>query len=50
MNAITLLSLQKRFYDRETIAAINHEIHKKKSYLVSFYATKISTTFLNSRI
>ena len=53
MPAITTIKIQqKRFYDRETFAALNYQIHQM-SFIQAFpsiYATQIINTFLNSRI
>ena len=41
---------QKRFYIRETIAALNYEILQMSHTPLPFYAAQINTPFLISRI
>ena len=43
------MSVQKIFYNRETITELNYEIHKI-SFIPPFYATKMFNLFLTSRI
>ena len=43
-----LSSIEKRFYDRETIAALNYEIHTPN--VLPFYSTKMINPFLKLRI
>ena len=42
-------SVQKRFYNRETVAVSNYEIHKMSLIPPSLYATEIIHPFLHSR-
>ena len=41
--------IQKRFHNRETIAALNYKI-QKMSYILPFYATQMINPFPDSRI
>ena len=41
--------IQKIFYNKETIAELNYEIHKM-SFIPPFYATKMFNLFLTLRI
>ena len=42
--------IQKRFYNRETINAMNHEMHKSLLHPLFLCASQIINPFLNSRI
>ena len=50
LNVIGLVMCQKRFHNRETIAALNYEYIKCLSYPLPLYASQISNPFLDSRI
>ena len=41
---------QKRFYNRETFAALNYEIHQMSHTPLPFYAAQINIPFLILRI
>ena len=44
-----IFEMKKIFYNRETLAALNYEIHQM-SKNTPFYATQIINPFMNSKI